>query len=103
MNPGRLSERVVIQQLASGQDAIGQPVETWTTVATVWADIRHQRGLEVIQGGAETSVVKASVRIRYLADVTAAMRLLDGTEIYQIKSVLPDSDRWLDLVCEQVT
>jgi SPP1 family predicted phage head-tail adaptor len=45
--------------------------------------------------------VRASIRIRYRTDITAAMRVTDGSTVYQVKAVLPDSGRqYLDLVCE---
>ena len=98
-----LNQRVTIEHLVSGQDAIGQPVQTWTTLATVWADVRHLSGLETIKADAETSVVKASIRIRYRADVNATMRAtLDG-RVYAIKAVLPGGRKaWLDLACEVI-
>lgn len=105
MQIGKLKCRVVIQQQSSGQDDIGQPVRTWTTLATVWSNIRHLSGLETIKGGAETAIGKASIRIRKRTDVTPAMRVVYGSTTYEIKAVLPDEtsrDR-MDLACEVVT
>ena len=101
---GKLNCRVVIKQPAAVQDAAGQPIPTWTTLATVWANIRSLNGLETIKGGAESSVAKASIRIRYRTDVTAAMRVVHGSTTYEIKAVLPDVEgrRHLDLVCEVI-
>ena len=103
VSAGALRDRVTIQQLAAGQDTIGQPVNTWSAVAAVWADIRHPRGLEAITGGAETSTAMASIRIRYRNDLTAAMRVLSGSAVYQIKAVLPEKRLYVDLVCERIT
>jgi SPP1 family predicted phage head-tail adaptor len=104
MEAGKLNRRVVIQQLAAGQDEIGQPVQTWTALATVWANIRQLNGLETIKGGAEASIAKASIRIRYREDVTAAMRVLDGSTAYEIKAVMPDREgkKHTDLACEVI-
>ena len=104
MDSRRRNRQVVIQQLAAGQDAIGQPVQTWSALATVWANIKHLSGLETIKGGAESSSVKASIRIHYRADVTSAMRVVHGSTTYEIKAVLPDVEgrRHLDLVCEVI-
>lgn len=102
MNTGALNKRVKIQHLAAGQDAIGQPVMTWSDFATVWASIRHPSGLQAIKGDADVSVVKASIRIRYRTDITAGMRVLHGAVVYDIKAVLPDESGKVhaDLVCE---
>lgn len=105
MQIGRLNRRITVQQPGSTQDAVGQPVATWADFATLWADIKTAGGLETIKAGADTSVVKASIRVRWRTDLTAAMRCLadDGT-VYEIKAVLPDvaGRRHVDLVCEVV-
>lgn len=98
---GNLNRRVTIQSRQAGQDAIGQPLTTWQTAATVWASIRHTSGMEAIKSGADVSVVKASIRIRYRTGIDAGMRVTHGTTVYDIKAVLPDGRReFLDLVCE---
>lgn len=104
MEIGKLNRRVVIQQLTAGQDEIGQPVTAWTALATVWANIRYLNGLETIKADAQTSVVKASIRIRRRTDITAAMRVVFGATTFEIKAVLPDEqDRErTDLLCEVV-
>lgn len=104
MKTGQLNSYVAIQQLTTGQDEIGQPTTAWTTLASVWADIRYLQGLETIKGGAETSIVKTSIRIRRRTDITASMRVVYGSTTFQIKSVLPDEQNrvHVDLVCEVV-
>ncbi len=102
MDIGRLRFQVTLQSRSTTPDSEGGQ-GGWTTAATVWADIRHQNGLEAIKSGADTSVVKASVRIRYRASVTAGMRLVFGSATYNITAVLPDAGkRWTDLVAEVV-
>ena len=104
MQAGRLNQRVSIQYLASGQDSIGQPVQTWSTLATVWANIRYNTGAEAIKGDAGVSTAKASIRIRRRTDVNAGMRVLHGSVVFGIEAVLPDELRktHVDLVCEVV-
>lgn len=98
-----LDKRVTLQQPATGEDAAGQPSTSWSDVATLWANIRLQSGLETIKAGAEKSIVRASVRIRYRTGITAGMRILHGTTAYNIEAVLPDpGKRHVDLVCEVV-
>lgn len=99
---GKLNRLVIIQQLVSGQDTIGQPTQSWTTLATVWANIRYLNGIETVKSDAPVSVAKASIRIRRRVDVTAGMRVTLGTTYFDIRAVLPDEqsrDR-LDLACE---
>jgi SPP1 family predicted phage head-tail adaptor len=94
----------MLQSLTAGQDEIGQPVTTWTTLATVWANIRYLNGVETIKADAQTSVDKVSIRIRRRAGITAAMRVVYGTTTFQIKAVLPDEQTrdHIDLACEVV-
>jgi SPP1 family predicted phage head-tail adaptor len=99
---GTLNARVTIEQPTAGQDAVGQPVLTWTTVAVVWAHVRHRSGMETIRGDADTSVVKASIRIRYKTGLNAGMRVTHGASTYDIRAVLMDVEHkeYTDLVCE---
>ena len=102
---GRLSSYCTLQQPNTAQDALGQPVPGWVDVAQVWADIRHQSGLSAIKAGADVSVVKASIRIRYRDGVNAGMRVLHDGVAYNIEAVLPDVSRhrYVDLVAEVVS
>lgn len=103
MRAGRLNSRVTIQQRTDTQDSIGEPVPTWSTLAAVWADVLHNSGIEAVKADSSTSVVKASIRIRFRSDVKASMRVVKGADIYEIKAVLPDQGRvYCDLVCERV-
>ena len=95
-----LNHRVTLQTLTVGQDAIGQPLTAWTDTAFLWANVRYLSGLSAIKAGADVSLSKVSVRLRYTA-VNAGQRVLHGGKVYAIEAVLPDSKReYVDLVCE---
>ena len=102
MRPGLLNSRVVVQQQSTTQDALGQPVLSWSTFATLWANVRHTSGVESIKADALTPVVRASIRVRYRGDLTAAMRVVHGSTTYNIVAVLPDigGKEYVDLACE---
>ena len=101
MLSSKLSSRVQIQAQTAAVDAAGQPIQTWADVCTVWADVRHQQGLEAIKADVLTSVVKASIRIRYREGILPSQRVTYNGTIYEIAAVLPDpSGRYyLDLIC----
>jgi SPP1 family predicted phage head-tail adaptor len=101
---GQLTRQVTIRRRDSGSDALGQPVNTWSDVATVWADVRHQSGMEAIKGDARVSNVKASIRIRYRTDILAGDRVILGSVTYEVLGVMPDEQRreFTDLACEVV-
>jgi len=100
----RLMAKVTLKSPPTGQDTLGQPTGSWSDVATVFADIRHESGLEAIKAGAETSAVRCSVRVNYRASILPSWRVVFGAKTYEVKAVLPDSrKRWVDLACELVT
>lgn len=100
---GKLDSRINIMRHASGVDSIGQPVSGSELVAAVWSSIRHPSGLSTIKAGADISVVKASIRIRYSAGIDAGMWAEHGSTRYDIKAVLANrAAGYLDLVCEVV-
>lgn len=104
MNAGQLKHRITIRQPASGQDGAGQPNVGWTTLATVWADVRYSSGLESIKADAQTGLAKASIRIRWRTDVTSAMQVVLGVTTFSILAVLPDmkARKYVDLACQVV-
>ena len=97
-----LNSQITVQQRQAGSDAAGQPLTTWTNVATLWAEIRHPTGLEQIRAEGQVSTVQASIKVRQRDGITAAMRVLHGTTVYEIRAVLPDQveRQFMHLVCE---
>lgn len=98
-----LNHRVDIEQRSSGEDELGQPTETWTLVASVWANVKHLSGVSTIKAGADVSVVQASIRIRRRTGLDAGMRVTHSGQAYDVQAVLPDGRRqYVDLVCKAV-
>ena len=95
------NQSINIEQRTSSQDELGQPIETWAIVAAVWASVKHVSGLSAIKGDADVSTVKASIRIRYRTGIDAGMRVVCGSDIYDIRAILPNrAEGFADLVCE---
>lgn len=89
-----LRRPIVIQQRAGTLDPVGGQSATWTTVATVWADIQPVSGQEKQAADAVQTSVTHQIFIRYQAQfadprVMAAMRATetkDGiTRIFNIR------------------
>lgn len=99
-----LNRRVTIQAPSTELDEIGQPKPEWVLFGSAWASIRYLNGLETIKAGVESSTAKVSIRIRYRADITAAMQIVSGSVLYRINAVLPDEARheYVDLSCEVI-
>lgn len=104
MNIGRLNKRITIEQQSTAYDAAGQLVESWSTFATVWADIKFKSGSETIKSDALVSTVPASIRIRYKQGITAGMRVKFKDSVYEILAVIPhvSENRYVDLAVRSV-
>lgn len=105
MQAGQLDTPITIQRKTGGTDAWGAPLpEAWEDYATVWANVRHLSGTESIKAGADVSVVRASIRIRWRTDITAGMRVLHGAAVYDVEAVLPGARReYVDLQAKRVS
>lgn len=98
----KMNDRVTLLKRHVGTDASGRPVKDWAPMVEIWANVRFPSGAEVLRGGAETSLVRASIRIRTRKDIDGDMRLrFKGVE-YDIKSALPDSTNsdFMFVICE---
>ncbi|MBF6631811.1 MAG: phage head closure protein [Comamonas sp.] len=99
---GSFPHRVAIQRPTGAQDSWGTPEpQGWEDVALVWSNVRFQSGSESIRAGADVSIVRASVRIRWRTGIDAGMRVQFGGQVFDIEAVLPSVDRtYVDLVCK---
>lgn len=101
MQAGSLNSKITIQRKTAAADAWGTPEpQGWEDVAKVWSNVRHQSGSESIRAGADVSIVRASIRIRWRTGIDAGMRVLHVGQVYDIEAVLPGVGRQhVDLVC----
>lgn len=104
MEAGKLDRRITIQGFTSATNDYGTPVETWTTKATVWAQLIQRSTREFIreQGAQDEALV--IFRIRHLAGVTNADRVLFDGRTLNIKEVTTIGRRvGLELRCNEVS
>lgn len=76
MDAGELDQRVTLQSLGYTTDAGGGRVETWSTVATVWAKVTPMGGQERLHAAQLESPANYRVTIRRRTDISAAKRIL---------------------------
>lgn len=101
MRSGRLRHRVTIERRTTTTDAHGDQLDTWTTMATVWAAIEPLNGREYFAASGEASEVTARIRLRYqseLAGMTTADRVTHNGVNYDIRSVINPEQRGMELV-----
>ena len=103
MKAGKLRNLITIQSRDSGEDAAGQPLQTWTDVASVWADILGANGMQTIKAPLDGVEINSySFRIRYREDINAGMRVVSNGQHFDVKQVRLDMARkeWADLICQ---
>ena len=87
MRPGRMDQRIAIEELTETQDAQGEPVAVWTEWASVWAEVRDLRGREYFQAQAVQSAIDTIFFIRHIENLTHKMRIWHGGSAYDIKGI----------------
>jgi len=65
MDIGKLNKRIKIQSRSATLDDFGQQINNWSTVATVWANIKPISGREKLRSMAMQSELTHTVAIRY--------------------------------------
>ena len=103
MDIGRLNQRVALQEPTYTADALNQPVVSYTTKATVWAQVEPMTGKEYETAKAIHSEVELRVIIRYYSGLSTHWRLVHGTRTYEILAVLNLSSgkKDLKLLCKE--
>ncbi len=99
MKAGELRHRILIQQRGGTTDAAGQPVDTWTNVGTISANIGYDTGKSAIRqsGSVPVPYSQYSFKVR-LADVralsvTSGMRVVHDGMNFDIKGITQDLQR----------
>ena len=111
MRTGNLRDRITAQRQSTTQDAMGQPVQTWTTLFTRRASIEPLNGREYMAASGEGSDVSTRIRLRYDATTGTLKtydRLVDASVspqvVYDIESVINprERDRELVVMCRRL-
>ena len=87
---GELNERITIQRATVTQNAFNENVESWNTLATVWAGRRDASGSERYRAqevGAEITVRFTIRRTSTVSNVNANDRISYDGHIYNIVAV----------------
>ena len=103
MKAGKLRHRVTIKQKSVSRDSYGAEDITWQVVATVWAAVEPLQGREFIDGKQLQAERTTRIRIRYRSGVAPEMRVVFGSHVYDVQSVIePETrNRELVLMCKE--
>ena len=97
MRAGTLRHRVQLQKAVTAPNDFGEPVETWTTYATVWGRVSPLKGEERWAAQQLAGKVTHEVEIRWSPDVEAVKsehRVLHDDRVLSIEGPhVPDERR----------
>jgi SPP1 family predicted phage head-tail adaptor len=102
-----LRHRVTLQEEVQTSDGAGGYTRSWQNVADLWAEITtiniKSYGQEKFFAGKMQAKITHKITIRYRAGVTAAMRLVFGSNIFNIRSVFnrDENNEILELLVEE--
>lgn len=87
MRAGDLDRRITIENIVIGQSPSGEPIETWTPVATVWAEVQQQSGREFFATAQTVSERRVVFKLRWLAGITVLHRVIYDAREHNIQEV----------------
>ena len=95
---GELRHRITFQTRQTAQDPSGQPIESWVSAFTSWADVTPLTGRELMAAQAVQSAVSHAITMRYRSELAnpktvANMRVLFGTRVFNIHASLNQDER----------
>jgi SPP1 family predicted phage head-tail adaptor len=93
IDPGRLRERITIQQATEKRNAIGETVQSWATFTERWASVEGLSSREVLNQGQQQTEISHRVRLRYVDGMKGTMRILWRGRVLEINSLLEHGNR----------
>ena len=98
---GQMDRRITIKNFSETTDSFGQQVKSFSTLASVWANVVEKVGREGEDGDMIAATKKVEFVIRYRADVDEEMRILYNNNTYKIQAIQSADARkaFLKIVC----
>ena len=98
---GQLDRRITIQNFSETTDNFGQQVKSFSTLASVWANVVEKVGREGEDGDMIAATKKVEFIIRYRTDVDEEMRISYNSNTYKIQAIQSADARkaFLKIVC----
>ena len=92
-SPGDLRERVQVQRVTNTRDSMGGIIESWSTIATLYAMVEPMRAGEQFRRQQIQADADWKVSIRYRGDIHPADRLVWRTRTMQVVGMTNDDMR----------
>lgn len=93
MNPGDFDQRITIQTLSEAADDFGQHIQTFSTLANVWARVEEKSGNESELGNQIVARKRVDFVIRYKTGLNERMRVVYRGNTYKIQSIINEDAR----------
>lgn len=105
MRAGRLRFRVCVEEATEERNAVGEVVQVWAPVKTIYASIDPLRGEERLTMQQVKATIDTKITARTLAvrDVTAKMRFTYGERVFDIDSSIDFQSRGIfsEIFCKE--
>jgi len=103
MRPGQLRHRISIQTNTPTTNDFNEEVEGWSTDATTWASIEPMSGKELVNAQQVVANITHKIIIRFRSGIAPQQRILFGSRIFNIESVInpEERNRELQLLCTE--
>ncbi len=112
---GELNRILTLQMRQSSLDAEGRDNETWITISDVRANINPLTAKDFLLAGQNAERVTHQITVRFRKDLATPpaaggaqsghnLRLVEGTRVFAVHSVIHDQERrrWLILLCVEL-
>jgi SPP1 family predicted phage head-tail adaptor len=87
MRAGRLDQTIFIQRVSTDVNAAGTPVETWSTVMTLRAQIMQGSTEEFLSAAGAEAQTATVFRIWYCEGLRLSDRVAHGDRLFDIKEL----------------
>ncbi len=92
IDAGELRQRIQIQANTVTQSALGQPLDSWATVATRWASVKPASGQMFVATEQVRNATTHKIVLRYYAGLTPRHRIVFKTRVFNILSVINEEE-----------
>jgi SPP1 family predicted phage head-tail adaptor len=90
--PANFRHRITFQSLSLTPNDSGGNQETWTDTTSAWASIKPKIIRESNFAQRVESRIDHDIRIRYQAGLNTTMRIVFGSRIFEIKSLIIEDE-----------
>lgn len=104
INPGELDRRITLQRRTVEGNAYAEPIETWATLATVWAKVEYPvtASDEATIQGLNLATTRTEFTIRFLSGLGFTDRVQYNDEVFDIERISELGRKsYLKLTCER--